>query len=1048
MNSLLRNACLVIGCLHAAVGLADTPASEGNAAGATPRAISFARDIQPLLAERCLLCHGPDESEAGLRLDQAEHATEQLDSGQVAIRAGDPEQSELLRRVTTDDPNQRMPPEGEPLTPQQIELLRDWISGGAAYERHWAFRPVSLPAVPEVSRPDWCVGGIDRFVLARLDAANIQPSPPKEREALIRRLYADLIGLPPELEVVEQFLADDSPQAYERVVDQLLRSEHFGERWGRHWLDMARYADSDGYEKDNPRPNAWRYRDWVIDAINRDLPLDQFAIEQLAGDLLDEPTPMQRLATAFHRQTLTNTEGGVDQEEFRVEATFDRTETTAAVWMALTMNCARCHSHKYDAISHRDYYQLFAVFNNVGESDFEVPRSDEALQRFEVAQAQHAAELANLESRYRNRIDELRPQIDRWEQDQAARIAAATEPLTEHAAIPLEATATSAATLSIAEDGAVLVSGEPADADRYSLLLAPPPGPLTGIRLLALTDESLANQGPGRAENGNFVITQLSARLEPERPSDAAGAADSTPVADAPALERAIEFVSAEADFSQAKFAPANVLNPDPKTGWAIAPQMGKPHTLSCFTSEPIVIPPGYRLRVMIDQQYGGGHTLGRFRLLTLTGHDPLRSLPEAVAAALRVAPIERSTEQARQIADHVAAQDSAAAELAKQLQALKSKAPPSPLIRAAVIRAVPRSTRRFERGDFLQPAEEIVSSEPEVIRQVHPLVPRVVGQPPDRLDLARWLVDPNHPLTARVMVNQIWQRLFGQGLVPTLSDFGVRGESPTHPELLDWLAWRLPRELGWSRKGLIKEIVMSATYRQASRHRPELSDLDPTNRLLARQNRVRVEAEIVRDLVLATSGLLDRTVGGPSVFPPLPPGVAELSYANNFKWTLSGGGDRYRRGMYTFFKRTAPHPTLITFDCPDSNTSQLSREISNTPLQALALLNNVVFTEAAVALAARVLREAAGEDAARREFAFRLCLTRLPDEEEHNRFATLLASARSHYQNDPEAAKRLVAAGATDTARDDQPLDAAELAAWATTLRILINLDEFIVRE
>lgn len=1046
MNSLLRNACLLICCFQVAVGQADEPTRDAKAA-ATP-SISFARDIQPLLAERCLLCHGPDEAEAGLRLDQAEHATELLESGLVAIRAGDPEGSELLRRVTTDDPSARMPPEGEPLTAEQIGLLRAWISGGAAYERHWAFQPVRLSAFPEVSRPEWCVGGIDRFVLAKLDAVNVQPSPPKGREALIRRLYADLIGLPPEIDEVDAFLADNSPEAYERIVDRLLQSDHFGERWGRHWLDMARYADSDGYEKDNPRPNAWRYRDWVIDAINRDLPLDQFTIEQLAGDLLDDPTPLQRLATAFHRQTLTNTEGGVDQEEFRVEATFDRTETTAAVWMALTMNCARCHSHKYDAISHRDYYQLFAVFNNVGETDFEIPRSDPEWERFEVAKAAHAAELGELESRYLKRLEELRPRIESWERELANRIAAATEPLTEHAAVPLEATATSGATLSIGDDGSVVVSGEPADRDRYSLLLASPPGTLTGLRLTALPDDSLGRRGPGRADNGNFVLTQLSAQLEPESPSNATSAAGATTAATA-AVVRAIEFVSAEADFSQAKFDPTNVLNPDPKTGWAISPQMGKPHTLSCFTAEPIVIPPGYRLRVVIDQQYGGHHTLGRFRLLTLTGDDPLRSLPADVAAALRVAPVERSAEQACQIADHVATQDTAAAKLAQQLTELKAKAPASPLIRAAVIQAADRGTRRLERGDFLQPAEEIVASAPEVLQQVHPLVARHAGQPPDRLDLARWLVDPNHPLTARVMVNQIWQRLFGQGLVPTLSDFGVRGEPPTHPELLDWLAWRLPRELGWSRKGLIKEIVMSASYRQASRHRPELIDIDPTNRWLARQNRVRFEAEIVRDWVLATSGLLDRKVGGPSVFPPLPPGIAELSYANNFKWTLSAGGDRYRRGMYTFFKRTAPHPTLITFDCPDSNTSQLSREISNTPLQSLALLNNVVFAEAAVALAARVLHETVGDDdPARLRFAYRLCLTRLPDEEEQNRCATLLASARSHYRHDSEAAKRLVAAGTTGAVREAAPLDVAEHAAWASTLRILINLDEFIVRE
>jgi hypothetical protein len=580
---------------------------------------------------------------------------------------------------------------------------------------------------------------------------------------------------------------------------------------------MARYADSDGYEKDKPRPNAWRYRDWVIDAVNRDLPLDRFAIEQLAGDLIEGSSPMQRLATAFHRQTLTNTEGGADQEQFRVEATFDRTETTAAVWMALTMGCARCHSHKYDPLSHRDYYRLFAIFNAASETEIEVLR----------------------------------------------------------------------------------------DRDDDAELLA---------------------------------------------------------------------------------------------------------------------------------------------------GYAKQKSHHDAAVASLQ-----------RRIDDLIAAEDSQAKGLQTELDALQKSPPQSPLMKVAVLKEQGRTTHRLERGDFLQPAEALTGGVPEVLLDVHPLNSRRPDQAPDRLDLAMWLVDPNHPLTPRVVVNQIWQRLFGRGLVPTLNDFGVRGERPTHPELLDWLAWRLPRELKWSRKGLIKEIVMSATYRQESRHREELREIDPTNRWLARQNRVRVEAEVVRDLALASSGLLDPTIGGPSVFPPLPPGVTELSYANNFSWTLSSGGDRYRRGMYTFFKRTAPHPTLITFDCPDSNTTQVGRETSNTPLQALTLLNNVVFAEAAVAMARRVIDEFPGDDADRLRGAFRLTLSRYPEQEELDRFGELLTAARGHYAAHPEDASKLVAIAAngavetkpmptadvkTEQTEPVPPSDTAELASWASTLRILINLDEFIVRE
>jgi len=1041
---------------------ADVPASGDEPATA---ALDFSSDIQPLLAERCLLCHGPDVAEAGLRLDLSDRAHAMLDSGQAAIVAGNPEGSELIRRLITEDEHERMPPEGEPLTADQIAMLKAWVAAGGRYETHWAYRPIASPALPEPSTPEWCVGGIDRFVLARLDAAGIEPSPPKSPEALIRRLYADLIGLPPEIDQVDAFVADPSPDAYERLVDRLLGSEHFGERWARHWLDMARYADSDGYEKDNPRPNAWRYRDWVIDAINQDLPLDRFTIDQLAGDLLQDGSPMQTLATAFHRQTLTNTEGGVDKEEFRVEATFDRTETTAAVWMALTLNCARCHTHKYDAISHRDYYQLFAIFNGAGETELEVPRNETAWDAYVAQRSLHDAKVAEAEADYLRRVEDLRPQIEAWDREWSQLAATASEPLREHAALPVGIETAGESVAEIEADGSVRITGPVTDSDRYTIRIAPPhelpTGRLTGIRIEAMTDASLAKSGPGRGTNGNFVLTHVELRIEPARDAEGpdSGEAGESGAQVAP---RPIPFASAEADFSQTKFPPENALQSDPKTGWAISPQMGKTHSLSLFTAEPIEIPAGHHLVLVLDQQYGGKHTLGRFRIHTLTGHDPLRSLPSELAAAVKLPATQRSAAQTRLIADHVAASDPEAKQRSEALARLRAQPPASPVMKAAVLRAEPRATRRLDRGDFLQPAEEIAPGGLEVLHALHPLGSREPDAPPDRLDLARWLVSPDHPLTPRVMVNQVWQRLMGRGIVPTLADFGVRGDPPTHPELLDWLAYRLPRDLGWSRKALIKEIVMSATYRQASRHRPELAAIDPTNRLLARQNRVRVEAEIVRDLVLATSGLLDRTVGGPSVFPPLPPGVAELSYANNFKWALSDGGDRYRRGMYTFFKRTSPHPTLITFDCPDSNTSQLSREVSNTPLQALTMLNNVVFAEASVALAARVLRETAAtpaetavedatdgasQDATRLRHAFRLCLSRDPDAEELDQFADLLAAGLAHYRDHPDQARRLTAVANIKPGADENG-DPAQLAAWASTLRILLNLDEFIVRE
>ena len=697
------------------------------------RTISYSQDIQPLLAKHCLLCHGPNTSEGGLRLDVPEKAFSKLESGERAIHPGHPEASELLRRVTTTDESEQMPPDETSLTKAEVELLRRWIQEGAAYEIHWSYRPIKEPVLPHVKQEDWMRNAIDAFVLARLEQEGLRPSTEASRPTLIKRLCYDLIGLPPEPGEVDRFLNDTRPDAYEKLVDRLLQSTHFGERWGRHWLDKARYADSDGYEKDNPRPEAWRYRDWVIESVNNDMPFDQFTIEQLAGDLLPEATARQKLATAFHRQTLTNSEGGTDPEEFRVEATFDRAETTAAVWMGLTMTCARCHSHKYDQISQREYYQFYAFFNDSSEEKLSIPRSESAEEQYLQQKKTYDAKLAQLQERLAAKSAELQT---------------------------------------------------------------------------ALLDQELINQ---------------------------------------PDLEKS--------DAGSVK-----------------------------------------------------------------------QTVPEKVIQAFQVNSAKRSQEQKSAIHDYLISHDAEAAAVSKELTKLKKNPPPSPLVDVRVMKKEERKTQVLNRGDFLQLGDPVRSGTLDVIRPSHSLQTRSQETPADRLDLARWLVDPNHPLTPRVTVNHVWDHLFGRGLVSTVDDFGVRGKVPTHPQLLDWLAWQFSHDMQWSRKQLIKQIVMSATYRQSSQLRPELADIDPENKLLSRQNRFRVEAEIVRDLCLAVGGLLSEQVGGPSVFPPLPSGVAELSYNNNFKWRTSQGDSRYRRGMYTFFKRTSPYPTLMSFDCPDSNTTRLKR--------------------------------------------------------------------------------------------------------------------------
>ena len=802
--------------------------------------IDFGRDIQPLLAERCLTCHGVDNDEGGLRLHRRAEALKELESGAMAIVAGDPSASEILARVSSSDEDLRMPPEGDPLTEEEIALLTRWISEGARYDQHWAYRPLNpepenVEAWDAALRDDWSRTPIDAFVLSRLHQEGIAPSASAARPVLIKRLYYDLLGLPPAPEAVTAFVEDSSPDAYERIVDRLLASPHFAERWGRHWLDMARYADSDGYEKDRNRPQAWRYRDWVLKAINEDLPFDEFTVAQLAGDLVEESTSEEKLATAFHRQTLTNTEGGTNPEQWRVAAVMDRTETLGTVWLGLTVGCARCHSHKYDELSHAEYYQLFAFFNNADEMNSEVPKTPYEIRSLQRERERYEAELKVAQTALKEREGEFPTDVAAWE--------------------------------------------------------------------ASLKDE---------------------------------------------------------------------------------------------------------------DRE----------------------KLDEPIRAALDVAVAERNDEQKKQLNEAYQKATEPLQAARKAVSEVEKKKPASDLVKVRVVgeRAKDRrQTHILRRGEFLEPLESV---NPESLA-ILPSIPSASAEP-TRLELAKWLVSDENPLTSRVIVNHLWQYLFGQGIVATPNDFGVRGDRPTHPRLLDYLANRY-RQLDWSRKAMIREIVLSQTYRQSSVHRPELAQIDPLNRWLSRQNRFRVEAETLRDVSLSIGGLLDQGIGGPSVFPPMPPEVAAVSYANSFKWATSKGGDRYRRGLYTFFKRTAPHPTLMTFDCPDANVTNVQRNRSNTPLGALTMLNNIVFAEAAAGFAQRILASE-GSDEERLATAIKICLARSAEQAELESLLELLADSRAFYQANPESAEQWLTASG-----NDNPI---ELAAWASTLRVLLNLDEFMTRE
>ena len=986
----------------------------------------FQRDVQPLLQKHCVVCHGPDEAESGLRLDLADRAYARLESGTRAVVPGNPDASELMVRVTATDDAERMPPEGDPLTDEEVSILRRWIENGARYEEHWAWQPVRPISLPAVQNTDWVSQPIDRFVLARLEAAGLSPSPRARPETLVRRLAYDLTGLPPQPADTAAFLNSPDEAHWEQLVDRMLASPHFGERWGRHWLDVARYADSDGYEKDRPRPNAWRYRDWVIQAINDDMPFDRFTVEQLAGDLLPQATPLQKLATAFHRQTLTNTEGGVDQEQFRVEAVFDRTETTAAVWMALTLTCARCHSHKYDRISQTEYYRLFSFFNAADEATTDVIRSEADQRDYERRRKEYDRKLAALTTQYNTVLASVADQVRKQLEELQARIRQPSRPLTVRSPAIVQAAADNGVRLQISDAGDIRAAGARPDKTTCTITLQSDGKPFFGFRLSALAGEDLPSGGPGRADNGNFVLTGVEAFVSD---TDDFAQAVSVPL------------VLAESTYSQKNFDAADVLSEGSRTGWAVGGRTGQDHRLTVYAAGNFDSRSARFCRIVLRQEYGGRHTIGRFRIELLNEPHPLKSLPEPVRAAVVRPAQDRTPADQRALTDYAASFLPQTARLQQQLEELKRQAPKPPFMSVRIMTTADRETRVLHRGDFLQPDEQVHPGVPEILGRHHPLTSRNPDRPPDRLDFARWLVHPDHPLTARVTVNRIWAHLFGRGIVPTLNDFGVRGELPSHPELLDWLAGQFSGELKWSRRRLIRMIVLSSTWRQASDHRPELFDTDPGNRLLARQNRFRVEAEIVRDLYLAAGGLLRRQVGGPSVFPPLPPGVAELSYAGNFKWKTSPGDQAWRRGMYTFFKRTAPHPTLISFDCPDSNTTRLQREISNTPLQALITLNNEVFVQAARGLARLARGAGVGSDEDRVRWTLQRCLVRVPESQEIARFVDLLQTARLWYQQHPDQAKKLVGSDGDEEQIVDQ-------AAWIIVARMILNLDEFIVRD
>ena len=1000
----------------------------GLAAPAAARdgdAVDFERDIQPIFEEHCYRCHGPEKQKSGFRLDVKTEALLGGDSGRVIV-PGDSAASLLYEFVSGMNPDTTMPPKGDPLTAAELDLIKRWIDQGADWPtdgavpnttaitpEHWSFQPIQDAPVPRVGREDWVRNPIDSFVLAKLEKEGIAPSPEADPVTLIRRLSLDLVGLPPTPGEVDDFVNDSSPYAYQRLVNRLLASPHYGERWGRHWLDLARYADSDGFEKDTVRPHAWRYRQWLIDALNRDLPYDQFVIEQLAGDLLPGATLDQKVATGFHRNTLTNREGGVDQEEYRVEQIVDRVNTTASVFMGLTMACAQCHTHKYDPLTHREYYGMFAFFNKAMEKDILAPLDAEL--------ALHARALAAFEKRHaaiRASINKYKPELEKKSAAWEARLGEFDPQELWTMLEPASMLSAGGATLDKLDDGSILASGNNPEIDTYTVVVNTQLEGITGIRLEALPDSSLPNNGPGRAEKGGFVLTEFTlqtARLSGPETKEAIQLEDARP-GNSGGIENAI-------DGSQ-------------KTGWSVG---GKRKASAVFVAEaPFGHADGSVLSFRIEQRKKGPNNLGRFRLSVTTAPREHLAIPPALYSVLAKRPKDRTPEEKAELLDFHGAIDPKMRELQAAVDAHARSRPTLEETKAQTIveNPEPPKTHIHLRGNFMNKGAEVQAHTPAVLP---PFDAR--GETPDRLDLARWLMRPEHPLTSRVAANRVWEHLFGQGLVLTSEDFGTRGELPSHPELLDWLAHAYMAR-GWSSKEMIKLIVSSATYRQSSRVRPELAVRDPGNALLARQNRFRVEAEAIRDLFLASSGLLNPTVGGPSIRPPLPEGMKELGYNNSIKWPESQGAGKYRRGIYILFQRTVPYPMLITFDCPDSNVTAVRRSRSNTPLQALTLMNDPVFFECAQALGRRICTEAGESAEDRIRHAFRLCLAREPAERELSKLAALWKTEHETFKEDAALAREVVGG------EPPEGVALAQAASWVLLGRTILNLDEFVTRE
>lgn len=1001
--------------------------------------INFNRDIRPLLSDKCFHCHGPDTNhrEAGLRLDLAESALES------AIVAGTAEESEVFQRLISDDVDLKMPPpeSNKSLSAAEIDLIRRWIDRGAKYEQHWAFIPPRSGPPPKVSRDDWVRNPIDTFVLAKLERERLAPSRPADRQTLLRRVTLDLTGLPARESDLDAFLNDKSPDAYERVVDRLLASESYGERLAQNWLDAARFADTMGYQADWERYQ-WRWRGWVIDALNQNLPFDQFTIEQLAGDLLPDPSVEQLIATGFNRNHRINDEGGIIPEEYLVEYVVDRVETTSGTWMGLTMGCARCHDHKFDPLSQVDFYRLYAFFNAVPEKGKE-GRLGYANPYMRVARRGKQQEyesrkkrLADKEAELKKLVASLKPSREKWTQEMESKLAAT--PRRWAVALPTRLEIENGAgQFDRLEDQSYLVSGSDLQHPTYALELTPAQRSISGLKIEALTDPSHHNGSLSPV--GNFILTDFTVEWLPADPGKARRE-----------KKRRVKIAEAKADYQQRGYPARHAIDKDKQTGWGVDGHVKKEtRTIEFSFGNPIDLSPGDRLCVrMAFEQKHPQRVMGRFRLsLGNAAADDL-GLPVEVADALRKTAPRRTTKQNKLVADYHARIAPETKSIRDELKSERASFEEFEKLHATYVMVMremdqPRHTYVLSRGVYDQPGEQVNAGVPS-----HVLGDLPRGAPANRLGLAQWLVSGQHPLTARVIVNRYWAMLFGRGLVETVEDFGLQGAFPSHPELLDWLATEYPR-IGWDTKRLLKLMVTSATYRQSSNVTSDKIASDPENRLLARMSRLRLPAEMIRDQALSASGMMVRRIGGPSVKPYQPDGLwKDLSFQDKKRSTdfyeLGAGSDLYRRSIYTFWKRSVPPPTMATFDAPSREMCTLRRSRTNTPLQALALMNDTTYVEASRILASLALSRS-GNQTERIRFVFRKLLSRDPDSRERSVLSRGLQRRRDYFADHIEAARALISQGQSEPGASHDPV---ELAAMTTCVMTVMNLDETVNRE